>query len=199
MSAPMVRAILAGNKTQTRRVVKPRKDRDFGCELATCEIAGEVNGGDCRLCPYGHPGDRLWVRETWLPDPPIDGWGGDVSWQDERRIDGVPAHYRKPEHCIFAASWGDPGLRWRPSIHMPRWASRILLEVTSVRVERLQDISEEDAIAEGTAYLGRAYQGARTPSDNRDHFCALWESINGAESWEQNPWVWCVGFKRVTP
>lgn len=235
----MVRAILAGKKTQTRRVVKPqppsvedvRKLAGTDYHLADLHKTGtwstmgpvwavrKLRGGavisptkrEERLCewpcPYGAPGDRLWCRETWFPDPPIDGsWPGDISWQDERRIDGVPEHYRKPKHCIFAASWGGIDLRWRPGIHMPRWASRITLEITGVRVERLQAITEEDAKAEGsTPYIyGHGFitehgiaadPGIRTPSMYRASFEQLWREINGDESWDSNPFVWVVVFR----
>jgi hypothetical protein len=208
----MVRAILDGRKTQTRRIVSGK----FALEwlqpgMFTPEYVSDPANG---LCPYGAPGDRLWVRETWFPDPPIDGWDGDVSWQDERRIDGVPAHYRKPEHCIFAASWDGPRLRWRPGIHMPRWASRLTLEVTEVRVERLQDICENDAVAEGVEEIvdperfwrWKNYMPERESSavlcslpSARESFWSLWESINGTASLSANPWVWCVSFRRVEP
>jgi hypothetical protein len=191
----MVRAILDGNKTQTRRVVKPQphffgsmtnpnqpfKTLDFGLH---CPI----------LCPYGQPGDRLWVRETWLEaDAP-------------RQPDG---HGK----AIYAADYADaerPKTRWTPSIHMPRWASRITLEVTGVRVERLQDISEADAKAEGS-YLGRcacmSRHADKTPMDmmfnqtgchiHGTEFKALWKDINGADSWNANPWVWVIEFRRL--
>lgn len=227
----MVRALLDGRKTQTRRVVKPQPVKNGYHEEKHFFRRIERFPADTWLlptkkdrfllapdwhtrCPYGAPGDRLWVRETWMPDPPIDGsWSGDISWQDERRIDGVPAHYRKPEHCVFAASWDGPQLRWRPGIHMPRWASRLTLEVTEVRVERVQDISEEDAIAEGVEQADtgplrwvryrnymheREAQGIATSfASPRESFFSIWESINGAESWAANPWVWVVRFKVV--
>ena len=174
-SAPMVRALLAGTKTQTRRVVKARKDPDYGCHMAPGEIAGDEHSA--RLCPYGRPGDRLWVRETWatsaLCRPPIN------------------------DPFIYAADLGPTGVmkwaaRWRPSIHMPRIASRITLEVTGVRVERLQDISRGDAMAEGCPFANMA-----AGPDPRDWYRDLWDQINGAGAWTANPWVWVVEFKRV--
>lgn len=188
-SAPMVRAILADTKTQMRRVVKPRKDPDFGCQMAPSEIAGDKHAE--RLCPYGQPGDRLWVRETWA-------FG----------IHALAAARDEDGPFVYAA---DPMAqqqrlcdRWRPSIHMPRWASRITLEITSVRVEQLQDISIEDAKAEGV------WTHESVVSDCMNHFGIdalavnprrafqmLWDQINGPSSWSVNPWVWVVEFKRV--
>jgi len=191
-SAPMVRSILAGSKTQTRRVVKPRKDVGFGCLLQPHELAGEVNSGNLENCPYGQPGDRLWVRETWQ-GPLMDA----DTMETEYRAS--PDDFHNPEYCVYAADGGSPPefmtlddelvCRWRPSIHMPRWASRILLEVVSVRVERLLEISEADAQSEGPP---------KNFSSWRDNFCALWQQINGYGSWDANPWVWVIEFKRVT-
>ena len=196
-SAPMVRAILEGRKTQTRRIVKPRADRDFGprCVLQPHEIAGEINAGDLRNSVYGFPGDRLWVRETWARDDE-DGalmYRADVGCDDDAnawergRIEGVSRY------------------RWRPSIHMPRWASRITLEITDVRVERLQEISEADARAEGV-YPYMPGEGVIHPPrfaddyqyrpNYREGFEIVWQSIHGDGSWAANPWVWVIGFKR---
>lgn len=202
-SAPMVRAILAGTKTQTRRVAKT--EITMGRE----SISGPRHGGYSRVyflgnkhdlrdienaCPYGQPGDRLWVRETFqrFSDD------GEVMYKAD------PASFQamnemKRDECTEA--------RWRPAIHMPRAASRITLEVTGVRVERLQDISEDDAIAEG---IGQVVQERLPKFEVRgeydaidiepvDEYRDLWESINGAGSWDANPWVWVVEFKRVTP
>lgn len=186
-SAPMVRALLDGRKTQTRRIVKPRRDRDVGCELAPHEIAGEVNQGVYRNA-YCEPGDRLWVRETWY--------------------DASSALHS----CVLYRADGDDiyGGKWRPSIRMPRWVSRITLEVTGVRVEKLQDISGDDSIAEGIEraddFFGcpcwRAYgepAGADVvcPDDPVGSYRSLWESINGPGSWDANPWVWVIEFRRL--
>lgn len=214
MSAPMVRALLDGRKTQTRRVVKPRHDWHVDevpdergvfrpwpvfesyvyAEPETIEVP----------CPYGEPGDRLWVRETWAPNEMAVG-----------------------ESTLYAADGRPPYgnlsvSRWRPSIHMPRGLSRLTLEVTGVRVERLQDISEEDAkaegitervVAEGHNFYPRRFGAPGVPCVNSfgeksegehfhhkavDAFRSLWESINGPESWAANPWVWAITFKRVT-
>lgn len=196
-SAPMMRAILAGKKTQTRRVVKPQPPGlwmkpetavitdHHGC-WAFSRIAPNgmavawPRGANSIRCPYGVPGDRLWVRETWFPETPN---------RAIYRADGE-----------FEDGYAGPG--WRPSIHMPRWASRIILEVTDVRVERVQAITEEDAKAEGVPPERAARIGA-------DHgtlqhtlaFAVLWDSINAPRGfgWATNPWVWCLTFKRVLP
>jgi hypothetical protein len=208
-SAPMVRALLAGQKTQTRRVVKPQplvttaSDGSWRDSKADLWRNARQYARDCS--PYGAPGDRLWVRETWLPDPPIDGtWAGDVEWYGcGRSIAGVPEHYRKPENCIYAASWDGAPLAWRPSIHMPRWASRLTLEVTQVRLQPLQEISEDDARAEG-APVGEMLPGSVNGEpakvmamDARVAFAWLWDSINGKRApMAGNPWVWAITFRK---
>lgn len=193
-SAPMVRAILGGRKTVTRRVCNGQR------ELS--------NEHDFRLdcCPYGQPGARLWVRETHSIYPAhgqhrADGlrWGPWAGLPTVVLPDGTQIAYFREG---FDRS--DPG-RWRPSIHMPRWASRITLEVTRVRVERLQDISEADARAEGAKYhngFGVGHSGWRHDDgdvhlDARSAYARLWNGVNGAGSWDANPWVWVVEFKRV--
>jgi hypothetical protein len=185
-SAPMVRAILEGRKTQTRRVVKPRRDPDFGCELSPGEIAGEIRDGHYEICPYGQPGARLWVREAFsgphcMDAVPPSKWGRSSRiwyWADGNPQDG---------------DWTKP----KPSIHMPRWASRITLEITGVRVERLHQISEEDALAEGVHRFDWQDDNGECPATTREAFARLWESINGAGGWAVNPFVWVVSFRRV--
>lgn len=205
MSAPMVRAILAGTKTQTRRVVKPVPSTLVdGFYLPFKDEPNNWHGfgGDLIYwygsCPYGQPGDRLWVRETWMPDPPCDGTWGYTAWAGSRigQIAAVPERFQHPAFCNYRASWlhGTDGLRWTPGIHMPRWASRITLEVTGVRVERLQDISEKDAWAEGCEGYDDDVTGGKS---GYSEFHDLWEQINGPESWAANPWVWCVSFRRL--
>jgi hypothetical protein len=174
-SAPMVRALLAGSKTQTRRIVK---DKHIDAAPPVCFFQWLREN-----CPYGQTGDRLWVRETWIP----------------RAAESAAlyrADYDDAQASGLAGMYSDRG--WRPSIHMPRWASRILLEITGVRVERLQDISDHDALAEGVSPdMGLRWQsGDDTP---RGMYGELWESINGPGSWAADPWVWVVEFKRVTP
>jgi len=202
----MVRAILAGEKTQTRRAVKGATPfAEMASELQEHrELTGwneHIPGHLVPPCPFGQPGDRLWVREAHAIFPAHgqhrgDGkrwgpWGGlptTVS-EDGKQI----AYFREGfDRC-------DPG-RWRPSIHMPRWACRLVLEITDVRVERLQAISEADALAEGAMEWAVEQD---TPirdlpgGDERIAFKALWESAGG--NWDSNPWVWVVEFKVVTP
>ena len=175
-SGPMVRAILEGRKTQTRRVVKFDPCPSSYAMVSHYDGLGNVvlTDGSYLRCPYGQPGDRLWVRETWAHRR----WMlGDAS-PDPTTV------YRADSDDLRGCD------RWRPSIHMPRWASRITLEVVSVRVERLQDISEEDAMAEGVA-LAENYRGRLA------HFAGLWEQINDLGSWNANPWVWVVEFRKL--
>ncbi|MHB6047317.1 ASCH domain-containing protein [Klebsiella pneumoniae] len=182
----MVRAILDGRKTQTRRPVKfPVHDKNLGCELAGNELAGELSAGNYLNSAFGKPGDRIWVRETWARYN-IDQNNHDIAYR-----------------ATTPADWPEEG-RWRPSIHMPRWASRILLEITDVRVERLNAISEEDARAEGIIDGGCLNCGEPEPCgcanpepDATDAFAYLWQSIYGQENWNANPWVWVISFKRV--
>lgn len=231
-SSPMVRAILEGRKTVTRRVMAnqlnvgwrlhpefplstinsahPKKGR-FGAL-----IRRELSPGSGKFehdlipSPYGQPGDRLWVRESFSGPWCMEATEGCAAvppskWGQSSRIwywaDGEPTH----------GDWTRP----RPSIHMPRWASRILLEITAVRVERLQEGEGETAyesryVAEGIneihhgdgEYYYHAFQSEPGPGNWCDPFDAwreLWVSVNGAESWNANPWVWVVEFKRVTP
>lgn len=203
-SAPMVRALLDDRKTQTRRVVKAEIPDDADevffwsgeayrqaglKKVAKTGLWARRNAGPKTWlgfigpCPYGVPGDRLWVREAWSES---DCPGGAMY-----RADCDPRQDTR-------------GFGWRPSIHMPRWASRILLEITDVRVERLNNISEADARAEGLQFQEGwmpQYRGADDlpwrPEFPRDAYLDLWESINGPGSWAANPWVWVVEFKRV--
>lgn len=169
-SAPMVRALLDGSKKQTRRICNPANDAalsfvvgPFNHEESGKEFCfGDEEGDVIFQCPYGQPGDRLWVRETFF----------DATSLNEGRV-------------LYRADGMTSCFGWHPSIHMPKWASRIELEIVSVRVERLQDISEADAIAEGC------------PRDilyGTGWYKALWNSLNGPGSWAANPWVWVVEF-----
>ena len=195
-SSEMVRAIIDGRKTQTRRVVKPQPAAGLPC-------------------PYGAPGDRLWVRETFAS---FRAEGQPVTPRDARYVvlrDGAQVYAdgkTYPPLAAYAAGAFD-AIKWRPSIHMPRWASRITLEVVSVRVERVQSITEEDARAEGVDWAAPHPYGERWDDDRedprevgystggsfaRDNFRRLWDSINGKRaSWASNPWVWAVEFRRV--
>jgi hypothetical protein len=213
-SGPMVRAILDGQKTQTRRVIKsPAKNmQKDGCQVirrnpdndpwykdyiwsmrTSTGVWGDyTNEKFLKFCPYGVPGDRLWVRETWK------GWVPDTMWI---------VKYRSDDHIKNTCCDWDEGpqynspfdlgldcepTRWRPSIFMPRWASRITLEVKGVRAERLQDITEADSQDEGVipSIVGQKY---------RSGFQTLWDSINKKRGygWDTNPWVWAVEFMMI--
>ncbi|HHG1177880.1 TPA: hypothetical protein ACPUMB_000895 [Klebsiella pneumoniae] len=207
-NSEMVRAILDGRKTQTRRPVKfPVHDKNLGCELAGNELAGELSAGNYLNSAFGKPGDRIWVRETWQA---IHDYCDENGHVDERRYArSIPRHRGNYWHPVYEEAWGnesreDREFPWRPSIHMPRWASRILLEITDVRVERLNAISEEDARAEGIIDGGCLNCGEPEPCgcanpepDATDAFAYLWQSIYGQENWNADPWVWVIEFKRV--
>ena len=223
----MVRAILDGRKTQTRRIMKlqpkPSKSRPGDFWFSSKKLESMVHVSDLapgnspiadyhhfiqeHCCPFGAVGDRIWVRETF------QGPLFDYDLMDSYCKDPTP--FEKPEFCVYKADGvpapefydADDELHccWRPSIHMPRWASRILLEITDVRVERLNAISEEDATAEGVPPAGSLlpdYPGTfLTPKGDfataKVAFQRLWESIYGEESWKANSWVWVISFKRV--
>lgn len=199
-NAEMVRAILDGRKTQTRRPVKfPVHDKNLGCELAGNELAGELSAGNYLNSAFGKPGDRIWVRETFCPVDDTQ-YGGE-KWVDYRATPKFEASH--PAGWDSAPNDAE-ALKWRPSIHMPRWASRILLEITDVRVELLNAISEEDARAEGIIDGGCLNCGEPEPCgcanpepDATDAFAYLWQSIYGQESWNANPWVWVISFERI--
>ncbi|WP_426113465.1 hypothetical protein [Pseudomonas sp. DSP3-2-2] len=218
-SAPMVRAILEDRKTVTRRVVEDqpfdlswsRRDHQFEYTSGRAENGDEIDGfyahttrsgGEWNAkCHYGQPGNRLWVRETWYCD----------------HFEVMRGPYLKPDDLDVAEARGDGTLvyaadgltpyeadqpAWKPSIHMPRWACRILLEITSVRVERLQEITYEDAVAEGVYRdSSRVWTGSDEGGPCHKYpepaFRDLWISTGG--DWNTNPWVWVVEFKRVTP
>jgi len=199
-SAPMVRAILEGRKSVTRRPVKGLKtDNPVVDAFDDSPLIGACwdIGGPVIRSPYGLPGDRLWVREAWQADDQVNS----VAPRDLSH--GEPIRY--PADWDFrqtGCAMIKPG-KIRPSIHMPRWASRILLEITDVRVERLQDISGDQAEAEGVdADMCRQFLDT-SPSRHQckeaviHGFAGLWQSTGG--DWDANPWVWVVEFKRVTP
>ena len=206
-SAPMVRALLEGRKTQTRRVLKPQP---VPCLSWSAPPAGTYpsDRGWSRI--PAQPGDRLWVREAfYLTD---DGEAGcAVHAADE---DAVKEHFRSIRETqakhILSDGWAGPHLRLRSSIHMPRWASRITLIVEAVKVERLQDISEADAIAEGVLphVRGGWHWHKHNPADCDDWhqfgfqtatfaFCDLWRRVNGDGAWEANPWVAAITFRVI--
>ena len=172
----MVKAILDGRKTQTRRIIKPQPYCDFGMVVIEDKKTGAIYNikslnASRFCCPYGHPGDRLWVRETFCTD-----WCDHVIY----KADGGSA--------VEAGYKHEP--RWKPSIHMPRSACRLLLDIVDVRVERLQDITFDDARKEGS-YLA-------SDVDDEGGFINLWDSINlkRGYGWDTNPWVWVIEFRR---
>jgi hypothetical protein len=207
-SGPMIRAILEGQKTQTRRIVKRQRDMEFDVNDPTygpywLSYATEADGEDAKVrCPYGKPTDRLWVREThryWFPD-----WIDPPAYPCRCRYKAddslVELAVEREENLQFSTP-EDVGLdvestKWRPSIFMPRWASRILLAITAIRVERLQNISGPDCWAEGIAYAG--WDPERYGS-LLECYRDLWESTYGRGSWAANPWVWVVEFSRAQP
>ena len=200
-SAPMVRALLAGTKTQTRRIVKAR-------DLEWMDVHQGLREPDnAERCPYGQPGGRgfLWVRETWAEVPRHEPrTDEDLPWREDGRILVYAADLQWSGARQFLCAdgvlrWAKPE-RWRPSIHMPRWASRITLEVTGVRVERLQDIDLADALAEGISDTGALILDSAGNEQGGPiaEYAVLWEQINGPGSWAANPWVWVISFKKVT-
>ena len=197
--SPMVQAILAGTKTQTRRVIKPHPDSRPAADFVGGVWHEEDEFGDSHpiRCPYGQPGDRLWVRETWARVPRT-AYAPPLTKPDPHDTD-MSALYR----AGFDRS--DGGIRWRPSIHMPRWAARLTLEVLRVWAERVQDITEEGARAEGVEPV-MVDTGGQQPwgewinqPDYIAPFMDLWDDINDKRGfgWHKNPWVWVVEFKRV--
>jgi len=221
-SGAMVRAILDGRKTQTRRVVKLPHNNPLGVWEPTT-MGGENGGrtaagetvplqgaiwhtrtGDCLCSPHGQPGDRLWVRETWQHSNHPFG-----PYDDDCAVFHRADYLDDPLGPDLEHSPDGIRRQWRPSIHMPRSACRLELEVTGVRVERLNDCSEADAKAEGiTPHEVRQFWLIGASSDQRaamhkqaavEPFRELWNSINGAGAWKANPWVWVVEFRRVAP
>ena len=217
-SAPMVRAILEGRKTVTRRAISHKLTYRFDEPRGPADVAAGYPFVECDegyfpaldFCPYGKPGDRLWVRETWYCDQFEVQKGPYLQPADMHDLD----QSREDGELVYAADGLAPYEQeqptWKPSIHMPRWACRILLEVTGVRVERLQGISEEQALAEGIIphVRGGWHWHPHDPSNVDDWhqfgfkspafaFQDLWIGTGG--DWDANPWVWVMEFKRVTP
>ena len=213
-SGPMVRAILDGRKSQTRRVVKLPQQYPAKPIHPTHESwIGRWQNGFV-ACPYGQPGDRIWCKETWqvlretcsyeTGEYDVREWEADLYGSPQTQLlkDCPRGGHRAviAYRADYEESFEGP---WRPSIFMPRWASRITLEVTGVRVERLQEISEADAIAEGIERSDGAW-ASYSPKFGRfmnpiTSYHSLWESINGPGSWAANPWVWVIEFKRIHP
>lgn len=181
-SAPMVRALLAGTKTQTRRPLKQVQIRS--------EAMPEPEWRSVHtLCPYGQPGGRLWVRE---------------AWRSGRLTDRFAPREMTPHPVWYEADGPAPDAcngKLRPGMFMPRWASRITLEVTGVRVEQLQNISEADARAEGSPCVdevsGREvlFPDASKCGTFKLGYRCVWDSINGPGAWDLNPYVWCISFR----
>ena len=199
----MVREILDGRKTQTRRVVKHIPALGIGDNW--CQKIDDVGFnkiiGDYRIfCPYGKPGDRLWVRETWRYGC-CSGYTPTIGEHEYKCGIEYKCTYENPisgdrggktfivDRMHYGGRIAKSGsVAWRPSIHMPRWASRITLEITGIRVELLQDISYHDAVAEGCG-------GMLEPATV--YFQCVWKDINGEDSWNANPWVWVIEFKKI--
>lgn len=197
-STPMVKALLQGRKTQTRRIIKPQPDEgegDIGVGIfnpALVDRKGELypgpdtfgaiadSGEYCVRCPYGQPGDKLWVRETWQK----------VGFNEPPLIEGY----------LYKANKEDDlkAMKWKSSRFMPKAAARIWLEVEEVRVERLQEIIPADVIAEGCPFTYSGFDPEQAP-DWTGWYRDLWQSINGVNAWEQNPFVWVITFKRIEP
>ncbi|MGK4442424.1 hypothetical protein ACSMDF_03535 [Yersinia enterocolitica] len=203
-NAEMVQAILSGRKTQTRRIINEKTLQLFDVAV----IAGECHPLELcdersqsyyvEFCPLGKAADQLWVRETF--QGPLFDYEQMESYLEDS------AKFESPEYCVYRAD-GNPTpefvdaddnlhCKWKPSLHMPRWASRINLLITGVRVERLQDISEQDARAEGCAY-GKGNGEIDLAVRPENHFPTLWASIYGADGWQANPCVWVIEFERM--
>jgi len=221
-TADMVRAILEGRKTQTRRIMK-QQPHSPPFKISCSEW--ETSQGQF-TCPYGIVGDRLWVRETWrgVCSGEIEGGEGALRYGIQYRADNF-IRWNERE-TVMSGGWKDTDKPmqfrdppWKPGIHLRKGDSRITLEITNVRVQRVQEISREDVNAEGTpGMIGGKYQCDRCNGNGRNHtwpdgcphcepkgsglnhtrhYWALWQSINGPGSWEKNPWVWAITFKKV--
>lgn len=215
-SAPMVRALLDGRKTQTRRIVK----RQFGADADPEEMsavstegfqiaghsgrwwdAGISSADDAIRCPYGVPGDTLWVKETWRPKAARQDWDLDVTYA----ADGETRTIKDGE--FGERDWTMPKAAARGNVsplYMPQWASRLTLAITDIRVQRLQDISEADSEAEGVREpsLGEWVSTGFVDVRRQDchpvtAYAYLWDHINGPDCWAANPWVWAVSFDVV--
>tara|TARA_R110002124_G_scaffold173690_5_gene341365 strand:+ start:24048 stop:24704 length:657 start_codon:yes stop_codon:yes gene_type:complete len=206
-SGPMVRALLDGRKTQTRRIIKPQPDWDLPepcCSTTVEGWQGPIDRAtwacnadptaDLRRCPYGGPGDSLWVKETWRPRPAQQDWDLDVRYAADGEVRTIKDGEFGDRDWLMpkAARTGNVS-----PLFMPRWASRLTLDITDIKAERLQDISEADALAEGTQEPSlRDLGGDLTQAawSERHVYSRLWKHINGPTSWDANPWVWAVTF-----
>lgn len=210
MHARSVNGILAGRKTQTRRIIKPQPTHSpdsYGLaiyrgnrhEWWPLHDPDFPTQDPALRCPQGQPGDRLWVREAWRYY--ASALSPEANFGIQFRADGAINYWPDWDKAMQAQC--SPSAAWRPSLFMPRWASRITLEIVNVRVERVQDISEDDAKAEGVnggcTVCGELDPcGCANPSpDHRDSFIWLWDDTNGKGAWDRNDWVWVIEFKRV--
>ena len=209
-STSMVQAIMAGRKTQTRRIIKPQPSKQWAVDKWAKDGPGSVGASDLTAAdmeidslfcnPKYGKGDVLWVRETWTKG---------CEWDGEGRLPPLRYYFRASEDWTKLEWWHEEtdtitcSPKWKPSIHMPKAAARIYLQVADVRIERLQDISEEDAAAEGVESEFDTYRdyhfkdslGSFVLDTPKSSFTTLWESINGLDSWNQNPFVWVVSFR----
>lgn len=194
LSSPTIRSIFEGRQTQIRRLVKPQPSSMFTSfgELQDDPKFGFGfhDGERYWKCPYGRPGDRLWVKETFafgVSTKSSLAYKATSEWQDFEG--GTP--------------YNESDIEWKPAVYMKRQDSRIFLEITGVRVERLHDISEEDAKASGIEYISGQWKNYTDPAVVCQRpiasFRTLWESVKGHGSWEKNPWVWVIEFKRIKP
>lgn len=212
----MVRAILDGRKTQTRRVIKPQPVAPYddayfdkynkGPQWNWWTKDNKQCLGQIIRCPYGKPGDHLWVREAWSPDatqmyPYPKCWyratDGDFIDTGAMIHDSDCEKDGENSDCLACWEWEHGKFKWRPSIHMPRWASRIILEITDVRVERLNEISAKDVLSEGIPDAKEDFKIGGPDIYSRHCFKKVWTSQYGALAWESNPWVWVIEFKRA--
>lgn len=201
MSGPMVRAVLNGTKTQTRRVISNTGLYAVDKEIHGAEVAERDRAALATRCPHGKPGDLLWIRETWNPHCDCNAEGA----VDAEHPLGTCVKYQSDGAMIKPSAWNEEegfwceareqDTKWRPSIFMPRWASRITLEILSVKVERVQEISENDAMAEGvvvpSSLPGETYRGC---------FAKLWNMLHIPRhgcSWDSNPYVFCISFRKL--
>lgn len=197
-SGPMIRAILDGRKTQTRRVVKPQSAILSDTMARTLGVRPpNIENQPVIPCPYGQPGDQLWVKENFHLGEYVKGpnaQGAVIAYATNKQSCFRHMTDAEMDRCRLKPDprpWAES--RTIPSILMPRWASRITLEITEVRVQRLQEITEQDAWAEGV--WPRPKPKSITSGITRFH--SLWILINGKDSWEANPWVWAISFKRI--
>lgn len=207
-NAEMVRAVLVGRKAQTRRIINWRGlDEGLNVQFSGLRASEEPNGwviesnsrtsSEWRCqptpCPFGAVGDRLWVRETFRVHSRATDVATLIYKASEQQSWTQQTHRVPIEKCNKPAVVDT----WTPSIHMPRWASRITLEITCVRVERLNSMTEKDALAEGCLGGHDSIPGYQYSATPHEHFHHVWQSIYGADSWQANPWVWVIEFKRV--